>query len=121
MKFLADMGISPRVVEKLQAEGYQAVHLYELDLMKMSDADILKKARKEKSIVLTHDLDFGELLAASGGELPSVVIFRLKDMRADNVNLHLLGLLKQHAAALEKGVICSVSDGKVRIRSLPIE
>ena len=48
MKFLADMGISPRVVEKLQAEGYQAVHLYELDLMKMSDADILKKARKEK-------------------------------------------------------------------------
>lgn len=115
MKFLADMGISPHVVEKLQAEGYQAVHLYELDLMKMSDADI-QKARKEKNIVLTHDLDFGELLAASGGELPSVVIFRLKDMRAANVNLHLSSLLKLHTESLKKGVICSVSEGKVRIR-----
>lgn len=29
MKFLADMGISPRTVAKLKREGYDAIHLLE--------------------------------------------------------------------------------------------
>jgi len=37
--------------------------------------DVLEKARKEKCIVLRHDFDFGDLIAASGADLPSVVIF----------------------------------------------
>jgi len=86
MKFLADMGISPRVVSTLRERGHEAVHLQEQGLGTLPDGDILAKARAEGRVLLTHDLDFGELLAASGGELPSVIIFRLKDMRAENVN-----------------------------------
>ncbi len=86
----------------------------------MPDGEILAKARAEGSVLLTHDLDFGELLAASGGSLPSVIIFRLKDMRAENVNFHLFSILEKQSAALEKGVVCSVSERKVRIRSLPL-
>ena len=66
MKFLADMGISPRVTEELRQRGYDAVHLVEQKLNRMVDGDILQKARQENRIVLTNDLDFGELLAASG-------------------------------------------------------
>lgn len=121
MNFLADMGISPRVVEKLRQKGHQATHLLEVGLERMPDFDILEKARKDGSIVLTHDLDFGELLAISGGYLPSVIIFRLKDMRATNVSLHLFSLIKTHTNSLEKGVVCSVNEGKVRIRALPIK
>jgi len=47
-------------------------------LMKLPDAEILQKARSENRIVLTFDLDFGDLLAASGENLPSVIIFRLR-------------------------------------------
>ena len=86
----------------------------------MPDGDILGKARSEGSVLLTHDLDFGELLAASGGNLPSVIIFRLKDMRAENVNSHLFSILEKQSPALEKGVVCSVSERKVRIRTLPL-
>ncbi len=32
MKFLADMGISPRVVAALRKQGHDAVHLQEHDL-----------------------------------------------------------------------------------------
>ncbi len=32
MKFLADMGISPRVVEELRQQGYDAVHLLDESL-----------------------------------------------------------------------------------------
>lgn len=120
MKFLADMGISPRVVSALRERGHEAVHLQEQRLGTLPDSVILEKARAEGRILLTHDLDFGELLAASGGKLPSVIIFRLNDMRAENVNVHLFGILDKQSEALEKGVICSVTERKVRIRELPI-
>lgn len=67
MKFLADMGISPRVVDELRQKGYDAVHLLDEELGRMSDGKILEKARQEERVLLTHDLDFGELLAANGG------------------------------------------------------
>ncbi len=72
MKFLADMGISPRVVSALRERGHEAIHLQEQGLGKMPDGDILAKARVEGRVLLTHDLDFGELLAASGGGTPPV-------------------------------------------------
>lgn len=54
MKFLADMGISPRTVEKLRREGYDAVHLVEERLEKLEDRrEILTKARDEGRIILT--------------------------------------------------------------------
>ena len=77
MKLLADMGISPKTVSYLENLGYQAVHLHHEGLDKLSDAEILQKARLEGSILLTHDLDFGDLLAASEAELPSVINFPL--------------------------------------------
>lgn len=43
MKFLADMGISPRVVEELRQKGYDAVHLLDEGLNRLPDGDVLKK------------------------------------------------------------------------------
>ena len=70
MRFLADMGISPKTVEFLRAEGHEAIHLYEQGLHRLADPAILTKARQEQWVLLTHDLDFGELVAASGARLP---------------------------------------------------
>ena len=120
MKFLADMGISPRCVASLRAWGHDAVHLYEQGLRQLPDGDILEKARHEGRIVLTHDLDFGELLAVSGGNLPSVIIFRLKDMRAENVNRYLRAIIEQYTEILSSGAICSVTEKQVRVRALPL-
>ena len=64
MKFLADMGISPKTVTFLHALGHDAVHLTEQGLERLSDPDIVVKARQEDRILLVHDLGFGELLAA---------------------------------------------------------
>jgi predicted nuclease of predicted toxin-antitoxin system len=72
-------------------------------------------------VLLAHDLDFGELPAASGGSLPGVIIFRLNDMRAENAGFHLFGILKEQSEMLEKGAVCSVSERKVRVRALPLQ
>ena len=121
MRFLADMGISPKVVDVLERLGHQAAHLQQQGLHRLKDSAILEKARKEGCILLTHDLDFGDLLAASGADLPSVIIFRLRNMRPERVDLHLLTIISQHLKALEDGVIITVTEGRVRVRSLPLE
>jgi len=121
MTFLADMGISPLTVEWLERRGHDAVHLLEREAAQARDSDILQWAREEGRILLTHDLDFTELVAASHGDLPSVIVFRLRDMRPDSVNQHLERILTRHCHALEEGSIFSVQEGRIRWRSIPFE
>jgi predicted nuclease of predicted toxin-antitoxin system len=120
MTFLADMGISPKIVDCLQRLGHQAVHLQQQGLHRLNDSEILEKARREESIVLTHDLDFTDLLAASGADLPSVVIFRLRNMRPEHVERYLLRIISEHAEVLEQGAIITVTEGRIRMRDLPL-
>ncbi|MDR9898377.1 DUF5615 family PIN-like protein [Aetokthonos hydrillicola Thurmond2011] len=47
MKFLADMGISPRTVNWLKSASYDAVHLVDEGLERLPDDEILEKARLE--------------------------------------------------------------------------
>lgn len=121
MKFLADMGISPRVVAFLADEGHDAIHLHEQGLDRLPDSEILTKARGEARILLTHDLDFGELVAASGDRLPSVVIFRLRNMQPTQVNRYLHSVINEYQDSLEGGVIVSITEGQIRLRALPIQ
>jgi hypothetical protein len=70
--------------------------------------------------VLTFDLDFGEIVAASGARSVSVVLFRLHNTRADFVIQRMdsvLGLSKEQLAA---GAVVLVEDGRHRVRRLPI-
>jgi len=120
MRFLADMGISPNTVAMLRGLGYDALHLHEQGLDRLQDPLILQKARDEGRILLTHDLDFGELIAASGARLPTIVVFRLRNMRPERVNRYLDGILNQHGEALKQGAIISVTEGQIRVRLLPI-
>lgn len=120
MRFLADMGISPATVAFLRELGHEALHLQEQALHRLEDVAILAKARNEERVLLTHDLDFGDLIVASGARLPSVVVFRLRSMRPERVNGYLRRLLEEHAAALKQGAVMSVSEGRIRIRPLPL-
>ena len=63
MRFLADMGVAMRIVEWLRAQGHDVNHLREEGLQRMPDGDIFLKAATESRILLTFDLDFGEILA----------------------------------------------------------
>ena len=120
MRFLADMGISPKTVAFLQSLDHDSVHLHDQGLDRLEDPAILAKAQEEDRILLTNDLDFGELIAVSGARLPSIVVFRLRNMRPEMVSRYLQGIIDQHGESLEKGAIISVTEGQVRVRLLPL-
>ena len=120
MKFLADMGISPKTVDFLRDLGHDALHLHDRGLDRLPDPAVLGEALDEQRVLLTHDLDFGELMAASGDNLPSVVIFRLRNMQPRHVNHYLHGIIAHHQGELEQGAIISVTEGQIRMRLLPL-
>ncbi len=120
MKFLGDMGISPRTIELLREQGYDAIHLVEENLERMTDPLILEKAKQEERILLTVDLDFAQLLAISGDTLPSVILFRLGNVSREVVNSRLFSVITYYATELEDGVVISVRDVSTRLRQLPL-
>ncbi len=121
MRFLVDMGISPATAALLRPLGHEAVHLHDQALDRLPDSAVLEKARLEARILLTHDLDFPGLVAASAASLPSVIVFRLTNMRPERVHHHLQGVNAGHQDALERGAIISILEMQVRVRLLPLE
>ncbi|MEM7535091.1 MAG: DUF5615 family PIN-like protein [Chloroflexota bacterium] len=121
MKFLLDMGIGRSTAIYLRDQGHDAVHLREQGLQRMKDEDIILKARREDRVVLTHDLDFGRIMALSGENLPSVITFRLQDMRVANVNYVLGIVIARYEEQLTQGALISVNEEAVRVRTLPVQ
>jgi predicted nuclease of predicted toxin-antitoxin system len=52
VRFLADMGVSQRVVLWLMEHGHDAVHLREQGLQRLENGDIFAKAFRESRIIL---------------------------------------------------------------------
>ena len=121
MRFLADMGVAQRIVEWLRAEGHDAVHLREEGLQRMPNGDIFKKAVAEDRVILTFDLDFGEIVALSGTRQTSVVLFRLHNTRTPHVIDRLKTVLKHSTETLEHGAVIIVEESRHRTRRLTRE
>lgn len=120
MKFLVDMSISPKTVEFLKKRGYEAVRASDLDMAKSKDEEILGYAIEKDMILITADLDFGNILAYTKSKKPSTIIFRLKNPSPAFVNQILLSTLPKIMEPLKKGVIVVVEDRRIRMRELPL-
>lgn len=119
MKFLVDMSISPKTVEFLKKKGYEAVRASDLGMARSKDEEIFNYAIENDMILITADLDFGNILAYTKSRKPSTIIFRLKNPSPENAN-NLLSSTLPKIEPLKKGVIVIVEDRRIRIRELPI-
>lgn len=121
MKFLADMGVSMSTVSALRQLGHDAVHLRDQGLMRMVDADIVEKALAEGRVVLTFDLDFGEIMAVSNDARPSVILFRLRNQTPRAVTPRLVHVIGECQEQLADGAFVTVEDYGYRVRRLPLK
>ena len=81
---------------------------------------ILDKACQDRRIIITFDLDIGDLMAWGCQSFPSVVIFRLHDETPDAVTKRLLEAIRLKEAALQQGAIVLDEDMRHRTRLLPM-
>jgi predicted nuclease of predicted toxin-antitoxin system len=86
-----------------------------------SDAEIMAFARANGYVVLTHDLDFSAILAATGGGKPSVVQIRALDLSPNAIEKLLIAALKQMTTQLEAGALLTIDTSRTRLRMLPLQ
>jgi predicted nuclease of predicted toxin-antitoxin system len=106
------MGVSVTTVKALRRANHDAIHLRDEGLIRLADSQIAAKAVAESRIVLTFDLDFGDILAVARTEAPSVIIFRLRNQTPAAVNPRLFRVIAERAAELASGAIVIVSGAR---------
>ena len=119
MKLLIDMNLSPRWVGFLGGVGHDAIHWSSVGSVAASDSEIIKYARQYDYIVMTHDLDFSAILAATKGVRPSVVQIRAGDISPEAIGKALTNALNQAEQDLLKGALVTFDPSRTRIRILP--
>lgn len=107
-------------MNRLREAGIQASHWSSVGPANASDSAIMAFARDNGYVVLTHDLDFSAILAATQGAKPSVVQIRSDDVRPETVGPTLIEAVRQMAAQLEEGALLTVDPARSRLRVLPL-
>lgn len=120
MKLLVDMNLSPRWVNLLADAGIEAAHWSTLGMADAPDAEIMAYARANDYIVLTHDLDFGAILAVTHGNKPSVAQIRAEDVSPDVIGKSVIDTLRDMAAELDEGALVTIDPSRARLRLLPL-
>lgn len=120
VKVLVDMNLSPRWVDFLVGNGLEAVHWSTVGSCTATDRQIMAWAKANGSVVLTHDLDFGAILAATEGDRPSVVQLRAEDLNPNRIGRQVVAALHKLRIELGQGALVTVDAARMRLRLLPL-
>ena len=120
LPLLIDMNLSPEWVGWLEQRGWSAVHWSTVGDPRAPDRVILGWALEHGRVLLTHDLDFGAVLASSGAVSPSVIQLRASDVTPQASGALMLEVLKSLESQLERGALVTVDEDGSRVRVLPL-
>lgn len=121
MNFPLNMNVNREMAAQLDQRGHVCRHAGDIGMARAKDTEIIREAKKTGEVILTHDLDYGHLLAFSAEKVPSVIILRLRDLRTDEIVSRFDAVWNEIESSLLDGAIVSLSDKSLRIRMLPIE
>ena len=105
MRFIADMCMDVRVASWLNSQGHDATHLREEGLQRLPNGEIFNKAIAESRVVVTFDLDFGEIVALAKGRKAGVILFRLRNTRTSFVIQRLSDVISECVDALTRALL----------------
>lgn len=120
MRFLINMNLPRELGRRLEELGHEWRHVGDIGMAEAADDAVVATARESGEVILTHDLDYGNLLAFSGESRPSVITFRLRDVAVDNLIKQLTSAWTQIQEPLNEGSVVTFSDITIRVRRLPI-
>jgi predicted nuclease of predicted toxin-antitoxin system len=113
------MNLSPRWEAALQGAGFDAVHWSAIGPLDASDPAIMQYAADHGYVVLTHDLDFGAILASTLANRPSVVQIRSENVSVAGIGQQVLAALHQLQPDLDQGALVTIEPSRTRARVLP--
>ncbi len=120
MKILIDMNLSPGWAATLTGAGFPATHWSVLGRSNATDAEIMAFAATNEYVVLTHDLDFSGILAASRDHKPSVVQLRADNLSPGAIGPVVVAALRQMQSELATGALITIEPHRTRVTVLPL-
>ena len=100
--------------------GVEARHWSTVGSPIAPDEEVLSWAAANGVTLLTHDLDFGTVLAFSGAVTPSVIQIRSDDLRPEALAGRIAAAVGQLAQTLTDGALVTVEPARERVRVLPL-
>ena len=120
MRLLLDMNVLPQLVPALATGGHDCAHWSTQGDPRASDEIILRYAKENGFVLITHDLDFGAILATSQAEAPSVIQVRMQDLLSERFVSTILVGLERFGEELQSGALIVVNENRTRVRILPL-
>jgi predicted nuclease of predicted toxin-antitoxin system len=120
MKFLIDMNLSPSWVAVLCQLDWDAAHWSVMGSPNAPDSEIIAFAAANGYVLITHDLDFGAILAVTHGRKPSVVQIRAENVSAEAIGRQTVAALRHLQGELEAGALLTIELDRTRVRLLPL-
>jgi predicted nuclease of predicted toxin-antitoxin system len=114
------MPLSPRLAEWLNQQGHDAVHAADLGLDHAPDSEILERARTDRQVVVTADLDYPRLLAMAQAEGPGVILFRGGNYSEREIIQRLQDAFQTVPLEELPVVLLVVERSRIRRRRLPV-
>ena len=116
VKFLADECVGLSTITLLRELGYSLVTAEEANLSGKSDLEILKYAIKERLILLTEDIDFGNILLYPPKLHHGIALLRFRHRLEEKIHAVLSNLLRELKPQDFKKSLIIVDAEKYRLR-----
>ena len=114
MRFLVDESVDASIARRLREDGHATACVWELE-PGASDETILARADRNKSVLVTADKDFGELVYRLGQAHNGVLLVRLAGLPPDKKAAIVSEAVREHGAAMT-GAFMVVTATLVRLR-----
>jgi predicted nuclease of predicted toxin-antitoxin system len=121
LKLLVDMNLSPAWVSVLKQAGHDAIHWSAVGAPGAEDGELMAWARQRGYVVLTNDLDFSTILAATSADGPSVFQVRTQALSPRRLGAVLLSALDRFEENLLAGALVTMDEARARVRILPLK
>jgi predicted nuclease of predicted toxin-antitoxin system len=115
MNFLADENIETEIVDLLRNNGYKVDYVLEMS-PGVDDKEIISRASKNNSILVTSDKDFGELVFRQRLVHNGVILIRLHGMPTDKKAEIVLNFVKDYSSKIQDS-FSVITKSNIRIRS----
>lgn len=120
IRILVDMNLSPQWLDRFGEADIDALHWSTVGEAGAADSEIMAWAKDNGCVVITHDLDFSAILAATQARAPSVILLRMQDIFPENAFPRVLAAIRALEDALVRGAIVTVGAAGSRVRILPL-
>src|SRR5262249_16233728 len=119
--FLLDANLSPETrVFLVESFGVDVTDLMSLGLSHLGDAEVVALAKREGRVIITFDLDLGEIYNRKERGQLGVIILRLTDQTLESDNSVLARFFESHASTIPlERTLVDVDETRVRVVSEP--